>query len=165
MCVIFLVHTSTHLVYLDEGLRFLFKFLRCDGRSFSSRYLLLQKAEFVEGMDLSYRCAKRWGSWNFCPSIYCSTCWRMDHLHDGVLSHSIVLECVEAKPFWSDILFVHVKQFWISSASFRGLEICEFIEDVSEESGSMLVVKLSLLLVADTFTEDVCSSQIEHLVA
>ena len=57
--VIFLVQTSTRLVYLDEGLRFLLVFLYCDGRSFSSRYVLMPKAKFVEGMDLSYRCAKR----------------------------------------------------------------------------------------------------------
>ena len=57
--VIFLVQPSTRLVYLDEGLRVLFMFLYSDARSFSFRRLSLPKAKFIEGTDLSHRCAKR----------------------------------------------------------------------------------------------------------
>ena len=57
--VIFLVQPSTRLGYLDKGLRVLFTFLCCDGRSFSSRCLSLPKAKFVEATDLSHQCVKR----------------------------------------------------------------------------------------------------------
>jgi hypothetical protein len=56
--------------------------------------------------------------------------------------------------------YLCILQCWSSNAILRILEICEFIgqlEDVSEESGSMLVVQLGSLLVVDICTEDVCS--------
>ena len=94
----------------------------------------------------------------------------LDHLHIGALSVSLSLcVCVCLSQLgWNVLKWNHfgltfylcILQCWSSNAILRILEICELIgqfEDVSEESGSMLVVQLGSLLVVDICTEDVCS--------
>ncbi len=160
--VMFLVQTSTRLIYPDEGLWFLVMFLYSDGRSFSSRDLLLPKAKFVEGIILSYGCAKRWGSWSFCLSVYYTTCWRIE-LHHGALSLSLSVSlcpcvCVSLSQLCWNVLkwnhgclmfYLFILQCWSSYAIFRKLEIWEFIgqfEDIPEEFGSMLVVSIRFVV-------------------
>jgi len=144
-------------------------FLYCDGRSFSSRYVLLPKAKFVEGMDLSHRCAKRWGSRSFCLSVCCSTYWRIGPFAHRCALCLCVCVCLSLSQLGWNVLkwnhfglrfYLFILQCWSSNAIFRKLEICELIgqlEDVSQESGSMLVVQLGSLLVVDICIEDVCS--------
>ena len=119
--------------------------------SISSVCKVVRKLEVLSVCLLLHMLAK----WTICTSVRSLS---LSHLGWNMLkwNHSIL------------IFHLFILQCWSSNAILRKLEIYEFIgqfEDVPEESGSMLDVQLGLLLVAHTCTEDVFSSQFEHLAA
>ena len=77
---------------------------------FSSRYPFSGRADFVEGMDLSRRCAMRWGSWKW------SVCLFVHMLANGPL-HVSSLSLTLSGICWSGTILV-----WYSICSFDNVE-------------------------------------------